>query len=208
MTAGCGLLASCEVFRENKVLITCHVQSNEVEHPGEIMRLPIDGQEMIFKKVPEFSQRSIAAFQPFPADEGQGNGLLLQLDAKGKNYLEAASRLHQGMIMLTMINAVPVDMVQLDQPISDGRFTIWRGVSDATIKELDKFYPRLNRLKSSSRWMDMLPSTDKEKLSARRAAKEAEAAEKAAQRDLERGIVRPVPKTRDIPLEGFKTPGT
>jgi len=207
MTIVCGLLASCELLRENKVLITCHVQTNEIEHPSEIMRLPIDGQEMIFKKVPEFSQRSIAAFQPFPADDGQGNGLLLQLDAKGKNYLEAASRLQQGMIMLTMINAVPVDMVQLDQPITDGRFSIWRGVSDDTIKEMDKFYPRLNRLKSASRWMDMLPSTDKEELDARRAGKEAAAAEKKAQRDMERGIIH-APKTRDIPLEGYTLPGT
>jgi hypothetical protein len=61
MTAVCGLLASCELLRENKILITCHVQSNEVEHPSEIMRLPIGGQELTFKKVPEFSQRSIAA---------------------------------------------------------------------------------------------------------------------------------------------------
>jgi hypothetical protein len=211
MTVVCGLLTSCEVlqlFRKNKVLITCHVQSDQVEHPSEIMRLPIGGQEMTFKKVPEFSQRSIAAFQPFPADDGQGNGLLLQLDAKGKNYLEAASRLQQGMIMLTMINAVPVDMVQLDQPITDGRFSIWRGVSDETIKEMDKFYPRLNRLKSASRWMDMLPSTDKEKLNARRVGKEAEAAEKKAKRDMERGIIRTAPKTRDIPLEGYTLPGT
>lgn len=208
MTAVCGLLAGCELLRENKVLITSHVQSDAIEHPSEIMRLPIGGREMIFKKVPEFSQRSISAFEPFVADDGQGNGVLLQLDAKGKNYLEAASRLHQGMVMLTMINAVPVDMVELDSPITDGRFTIWRGVSDATIKEMDKFYPRLSRMKSSSRWMEMLPSTDAEKFTARRAAKEAAAAEKKAERDKERGIIRPAPKTRDIPLEGYTLPGT
>jgi hypothetical protein len=47
VTVVCGLLTSCEVlqlFRDNKVLITSHVQSNEVEHPSEIMRLPIGGQ--------------------------------------------------------------------------------------------------------------------------------------------------------------------
>lgn len=203
-----GLLSSCEFLRENKLLITCHVQSNEVEHPSEIMTLPIGGQNMTFKKVPEFSQRTIAAFEPFPAEEGQGFGVLLQLDAKGRNYLEAASRLHQGMALLTMINAVPVDMVELDKPITDGRFTIWRGLSQETIDEMDKFYPRLKRMKSSSRWMDMLPSTDKEKLDARRAGKEAEAAEARAQRDKERGIVPKAPKTKDIPIEGFKLPGT
>jgi hypothetical protein len=48
------------------VLITCHVQTRPVEHPSEIMRLPIGGREMTFKKMPEFSQRSIAGFEPFP----------------------------------------------------------------------------------------------------------------------------------------------
>jgi hypothetical protein len=144
----------------------------------------------------------------FPADDGQGYGLLLQLDTKGKNYLEAASRLQQGMIMLTMINAVPVDMVQLDQPITDGRFTIWRGVSTRPSRRWTNFTRVIKYMKSPPRWMDMLPSTDKEKLNARRVGKEAEAAEKKAKRDRERGIIRPAPKTKDIPLEGYKLPGT
>lgn len=203
-----GLLASCDVLRENKLLITAHVQSESIEHPSEIMRLPIGGQEMTFKKIPEFSQRSISGFEPFAAEDGQGYGVLLQLDTKGRNALELASRMNHGMVMLTMINALPVDMVELDQPITDGRFTIWRGLSKETIDEMDKFYPRIKYMKSSSRWMDMLPSTDKEKLNSRRVAKEAEAAEKAAERDRERGVVRPAPKTRDIPLEGYKLPGT
>ncbi|MGV3659590.1 MAG: hypothetical protein ACO1TE_05380 [Prosthecobacter sp.] len=205
--ACCGLLASCDTFKENKVFITCHVQTNAIEHPSEIMRLPIGGQQMTFKKVPEFSQRAIAGFEPFPAEDGQGNGVLLQLDAKGTNYLEAASRLHQGMIILTMVNAVPVDMVELDQPVTDGRFTIWRGLSDETIKEMDRFYPRLKGMKSSSRWMNMLPSTDTEKFKARRDAIEAKKAEERARRDMERGINR-APKPRDIPMEGYKLPGT
>jgi hypothetical protein len=208
LAAACGLLASCELLRENKLLITVHVQSEAVEHPSEIMKLPIGGQEMTFKKIPEFSQRSISGFEPFPAEDGQGYGVLLQLDTKGRNALELASRMSHGMVMLTMVKALPIDMVELDQPITDGRFTIWRGLSKETIDEMDKFYPRIKYMKSSSRWMDMLPSTSKEKLNSRRVAKEAEAAEAKAKRDKERGIVRPPPKTKDIPLEGYKLPGT
>ena len=98
-------------------------------------------------------------------------------------------------------------VLQLDQPITDGRFTIWRGLSDESIADMEKHYPRISRLQSSSRWMDMTPSTDKEKFDARRVAKEAEAAEKKAAKDKERGIFRG-PKTKDIPLEGYTLPGT
>lgn len=208
-----GWLASCDTLKSEKLFITSHIQSVDVEHPREVMTVPISGQNMTFKKIPEFSQRSIAAFEPFEAEDGQGYGVLLQLDAKGKNYLESASRLNQGMIMLTMAGSkhgqiVPVDMVELDRPITDGRFTIWRGLSKETIDLMDKKYPRIKRMKSSSRWMDMLPSTDKEKADARKTALDAEAAEKAVQRDKERGIAPKVPKARDIPIEGYKLPGT
>lgn len=206
--AACGLLVSCDHFKQNKIFITAHVQTDQVEHPSEIMRIPIDGQEYIFKKVPEFSQRSLAAFEPFPAADGQGNGLVLQLDAAGTNYLEAASRLNQGMILLTMVDAQPVDMVELDQPITDGRFTIWRGVTDELVKEMDKFYPRISKMKSSSRWMPMLPSTDTERFKARRDALEADKAAERAKRDKERGIQRMPQSDRAIPMEGFKLPGT
>lgn len=211
MLALSGLLASCDVLRENKLLITTHLQTDQIEHPREIMKLPIGGQEMTFKKSPEFSQRSISAFEPFPAENPEdGYGALIQLDTKGRDALMVASRTYRGMVLLTMVNATPVDMVELDQPIDDGRFTIWRGLTQKTIDEMDKFYPRLKYMKSSSRLMDdMMPSTDAEKMNSRRDARALEAAEKAAERDKERGKVRPAPQRTDIiPLEGYKLPGT
>jgi hypothetical protein len=216
MLALSGLLASCDTLRENKMRITMHVQSDEVEHPREIMPVTIAGQKMTFKKIPEFSQRSIAGFEPFEAENGDGYGVLLQLDTKGRNALENVSRMNSGMALLTFVDGLPIDMVELDKPVSDGRFTIWRGLSKRTIDEMDKFYPRIKYMKSSSRMMDdMLPSTAKEKMNSRRDAKALEAAEKRAEKaakaaalDKERGIVRPAPKTKDIPLEGFKLPGT
>ncbi|OYW72658.1 MAG: hypothetical protein B7Z37_24210 [Verrucomicrobia bacterium 12-59-8] len=210
MLALSALLASCDTLRENKLLITAHVQTSEIEHPREIMKLPIGGQQMTFKKVPEFSQRSISGFEPFPDEKEPGfYGVVLQLDTKGRNALEMASRTYRGNVMLTMVNALPIDMVELDQPITDGRFIIWRGLSQKTIDEMDKFYPRLKYMKSSSRLMDdMLPSTDEEKMNSRRDAKALEAAEKKAARDRARGVVPKPRKLQDSPLEGFKLPGT
>lgn len=213
MLALTGLLVSCDVLRENKMLITIHVQTDQLEHQSELMPVTIAGERMIFKKIPEFSQRSISAFDAFEADNNDGYGVVLQLDTKGRTALDLASRQYVGMTFLTMIQGLPIDLVEIDKPITDGRFTIWRGLSKETIDEMDKFYPRIKYMKSSSRWMDdMLPSTSKEKLNSRRDAKALEAAEKAAEkaaaRNKERGIVPKAPKTRDIPLEGYKLPGT
>lgn len=212
------LLASCEVLqplRQNKLLITAHVQTDQIEHRSSVMNVPIGDQQIKYRKIPEFSQRSISGFEPFPTDDiaKDGYGVLLQLDTKGRNALDLATRENRGMTILTMVQGTPVDMVEIDQPISDGRFTIWRGLTKKTIDEMDKFYPRLKYMNSNStsRWMDdMLPSTSKEKLNSRRDAKALEAAEKAAERDKARGKPPAPPKKRKdiIPLEDFKQPGT
>ncbi len=203
------LLASCDILRENKMLITTHVQTDQVEHPSEIMQLPIGGQQLTFRKVPEFSQRSISGFEPFEAENNDGYGVVLQLDTKGRTALDLASRQYHGSTFLTMIHGMPIDMVEIDKPITDGRFIIWRGLSKQTIDEMDKFYPRIKYMKSASRLMDdMMPSTTTEKKNSRRDAKALEAAEKAAARNKERGILPKAPKTKDIPLEGYKLPGT
>ena len=217
LTSCAALLSTFDSLRTNKLLITAHVQTDEIEHPSEVMKLPIGGQEIKFRKIPEFSQRSISGFEPFPTDdlEKDGYGVLLQLDTKGRTALDLATRTYRGMVILTMVNAVPIDMIEIDKPITDGRFTIWRGLPKKTIDEMDKFYPRIKYMnpKSSSRMMDdMLPSTSLEKINSRRDAKAAEAADKAAELDKARGVVRKprkAPKRKDIiPLEGFKLPGT
>lgn len=210
MLAFPALLASCDILRENKLLITTHSQTDQVEQPSAIMKLPIGGQEMTFKKVPEFSQRSISGFEPFEAENNDGYGVVLQLDTKGRTALDLASRQYHGMTFLTMVRGLPIDLIEIDKPITDGKFIIWRGLSKETIDEMDKFYPRIKYMKSSSRMMDdMLPSTSTEKMNSRRDAKALEAAEKAAARDKELGILPKVrKKPKDIPLEDFKLPGT
>lgn len=212
LTFVCGLLANCSAYRQmmgdSRTKISTHMQAMSNDNPKTVLTLPIGGQNMAFKKIPEFSHRSVAAFESFEAEDGQGYGLLLQLDMKGKSALETVSRLNTGEVLLTFVNGIPVDMVQIDSPISDGRFTIWRGISKETVDDLDKYYPRIKYLRSGARSMEMLPSTYLMKLRAREDAKKMEEAEKKAQRDKERGKLPTAPKTKEIPLEGFKAPGT
>lgn len=196
---------SCAEFDKPKYKLSVHVEGASEDNPRELIPLPMGDRKFLFKRVPEFSHRQISAFEPFPADDGQGNGLLLQLDVSGRNALEAATRMRQGELMLTVVNGVPVDIVQTDKPVADGRFTVWRGVSDETIVEMDKKLPRISQLRSSSRHMDMLASTDKEKEDVRRDAKELE----AHMKKMEKNEGKPggatswfkAPQSKEIPLE-------
>jgi hypothetical protein len=94
-----------------------------------------------------------------------------------------------------------VDIIQIDTPITDGRFTIWRGVSDETIAQMEKRLPHISGLKSSSGYFEMTPSTSKEKREARRAAEQEKKYLEDMARRAERGEDVTAPRSKEIPLE-------
>jgi hypothetical protein len=169
-----GFLSSCSTFdKDPKVLITVFSQGNDMDSPKTIFRRTIEGRTMVLKVIPEFTHKSIVAFHPFPAADGT-NGVALKLDFKGTNALEIVTRMRQGEMLVSMVNAAVVDYVSIDGVISDGIFTIWRGLPDELIAAMDEEYPRISELKasgeSSSDMLEMLPSTSTEKRQARKRA--------------------------------------
>lgn len=200
-----GLLPACETFKgDPKVLITVFSQGNEMDSPKSIFRRPIEGENMVFKVIPEFTTQSVVAYHPFTAKDGT-NGVAVKLDFKGANALELVTRMRQGEVLMTMVNGTVVDYVRINRVISDGIFTIWRGLPDELIAAMEKKYPHINESKSSAESIDMIPSTKAEmkdnyreakKARAQKLKDEAEAAKRAA-----RGEFEPeTPKGEAVPL--------
>lgn len=186
------LLSSCSSLdKEPKVIITVFSQGSDMDSPKTIFRRNIEGRSVVLKVIPEFTQKSIVAFHSFEAPDGT-YGVTLKLDFKGTNALEIVTRMQQGGILVSMVNAAVVDYVTIDQVITDGLFTIWRGLPEELIAEMDKAYPRINELKkasadSSSEMLDMVPSTGKEKKNAFDRVKKARESELEAEKRKARG---------------------
>lgn len=170
-------LSSCDSVKDEKVVITVHSLGNDMDSPKTIFRRNVRGQTMIFKIIPEVSSASISGIHSFPADDGSF-GLAMKLDFKGTQSLDIVTRLRHGEILMSMVNGTVVDTVTIDRPISDGIFTIWRGFSPELIALLEEKYPPINELKSSSTFIEMTPSTRKEKKEARSHAEKAVKAKK------------------------------
>ncbi|MEY4484748.1 MAG: hypothetical protein RL693_2200 [Verrucomicrobiota bacterium] len=145
--------------------ITFHSQASDMELPKSTFPFELEGKRVLLHIVPEFSQQNIAAFYPFPSETGNGNGVALQLDFRGKASLEMVTRTKRGEFLLALVNGQPVDYVAIDQPVLDGIITIWSGVPDTVIAAMDKKFPRIKTAgaPSMSDKMDMLPTTKKEK---------------------------------------------
>lgn len=198
-------MTACSTFKKDpEVVITVHSQGNDMDSQKTIFRRVISGQEIIFKIIPEFSNESVSAFHPFPADDGT-YGVALKLDFKGTNALDIVTRMRRGERLMTLVNGTLVDWVQIDKPVTDGIFTVWRGIPEELIAVMDKKFPRINALKSSSDFIEMTPSTAKEKKnSLKRAEREAKAKaeeEKKAAKRRARGEFDPEPpKGELVPL--------
>ena len=169
-----------------KYTITFHAEADEMDPRKTMFPMQLEGRSMMFKIIPEISQVNVAAFHPFDSTTGPDKGVALQLDFRGSGALEMVTRTRQGQILLAMVNGKPVDYVVIDQVITNGLITIWQGVSDETIKQMDK---KLQRIKpggppSMHKDMEMIPATEKEK---KRSLKEAKEAEKAAEKAAKSG---------------------
>ena len=91
------------------------------------------------------SLRDVISFTPFPAEGGQGFGLVLKLKATAVNRLAAITAANQGRWLISQVNGRAVDGVMIDKPVNDGFIVIWKGVSDADIAILDEELPRIGQ---------------------------------------------------------------
>lgn len=164
--------------KKPKATISIHSEGASEDNPRMVFPETIEGQRMIFKLVPEFSQVNIAAIHPFPAEDGNGFGLALKLDFRGTNALDIVTRTRQGGLLLTKVNGRSCGFVSIDRPVSDGIFTIWSGVPEEVVKELQKKHPDISHARSAGHGIDMAPTTKKEKRDALRHAEELKKQEK------------------------------
>ena len=209
------LLPSCEgLNKQQKLSITFHSMGTEMDPKKTMFPVEMEGKRLLFKLVPEFNQENITAFHTFNSEDGKSNGITVKLDFRGTGALEIVTRNPPGEYLLAMVNGVPVDYLTLDQTISDGIVTIWQGVPDTVIKQMDKKYPRLKggQGPSMSRDMEMSPIFKGEKREAYQAAKAQEKKEKANAKTGKKDTPLQMPTlpgatpTNRIPVEGGSAP--
>ncbi|MEZ0275516.1 MAG: hypothetical protein ACAH88_11485 [Roseimicrobium sp.] len=199
--------------KKPKFTITIHAQAEEMDVPKTMFPVNIGTRRVMFKLLPEISQENVVAFHPFPSDTGNGMGVVLQLEVRGRGSLEIATRTREGEYLIAMVNGKPVDYSRITRPVSDGMITIWQGFPPEVIAEMDK---HIRRIKpggppTMSSEMEMVPSTRKER---KKAKKEEDEAEKAAEKARKSGkpVEPEVPTlpagnvSSQLPVEGGTPP--
>ena len=92
-------------------------------------------RELIVEKIPSLSERDIASFYPYRANDGTYSAVF-QFDRHGQAVLEALSSQIRGQMMVAAVNGRPVSLMKVDKIVSDGIIFIPSGLTAGDIKEM------------------------------------------------------------------------
>jgi len=154
--ASVGLAMSAPVHAGGKAgeepVVSFHIETEHAENPKMVFSLEVGGKTRYFRRMPEIGTRDIAAFRPFPGDDGAHTyGVVFQLKNAASRRLASITSANHGRMMLAMTNGRPVDMVVIDQEVDDGFIVIWKGVTEAELRLYDQAAPRIGEDKKKRR---------------------------------------------------------
>jgi hypothetical protein len=125
------------------VSVSFHLQGDAGEGNKLVFPFTTAGQQLHFRKHPEFSSQDVVAFQSFPSDDPSSYGLILQLNKVGRQRLTSMSASNNGKFLLVMVNGTVRDAVLIDREVNDGLLVIWQRIGAAEVRAADLIMPRI-----------------------------------------------------------------
>ena len=130
-----------------KAGISFHMQADDTDNPNMIFPQLTAGKQLVYRRNPEVMIKDIAAFNPFPSQDGEGFGVLVQLKPSAASRFSAVSNTSINRWMVAMVNGRVVDAVIIDKQVDDGYLVIWKGIGQAEIDAFDAMVPRIGEKK-------------------------------------------------------------
>jgi len=142
-----GLTAHASGKKGEPTAVSFHLQADDTDNPKLIFPQPTAGKNVFYRRAPDVNFKDIAAFNPFPSQDGDGFGMMVQLKPHAKHRVAALTNGSVNRWMLAMVNGRVVDAVIVDREINDGHLVIWKGIGAAEIDALDQKIPRIGEEK-------------------------------------------------------------
>jgi hypothetical protein len=95
------------------------------------------GKNIAIEKIAWISEHDVAAFFPYPAQDGT-YGALFQLDEHGRVVLDTLSVERRGGFLFVFVNGRIITELQIDKRVSDGKIYVPSGLSASDIDSMKK----------------------------------------------------------------------
>jgi hypothetical protein len=142
-----GLTVHAGGKKEGETGISFHLQADPTDNPKMIFSQMTNGKQLVYRRNPDIMTKDIMAFNPFPSQDGEGYGALLQLKPSAKSRFAAISNAAVNRWMVAMVNGRVVDAVIIDKQVDDGYLVIWKGIGQAEVDAFDSVVPRIGEKK-------------------------------------------------------------
>jgi hypothetical protein len=141
------VLSACAVLaggsKGKKVNMAFHIETEGSDNPKMIFPYQVMGKDRFFRRLPEVSSKDFIAFSPFPSDDQQSYGVILQLKDTARRRLAAVTMANSGSWLICQAFGRIVDAVLIDEPVDDGVVVVWNGLTIEEIRQLDEVLPRI-----------------------------------------------------------------
>lgn len=127
---------------KNKASITFHLETEASDNPKMIFPQLTNGKTRHFRRMPEIGIKDMVSYSPFPAENGEGLGLVIRLKENASRRLSAITNTNQQRWMIANLNGRIVDGVVIDKQVDDGVLVVWKGATAEDVILLDKALPR------------------------------------------------------------------
>lgn len=125
--------------------LTFHMETDANDNPKMVFAQMANGKMRYFRRMPEITTKDVLSFSPFPAESGDGYGIVFKLNEAATKRFAAVSNANQGRWMIAQMNGRVVDGVFIDQTINDGIVVVWKDATLADIKVFDAALPRIGQ---------------------------------------------------------------
>jgi hypothetical protein len=133
------LTPDAAIAKQRHCTFRVHAQANP--HDTNVFstsaRARSSGKDVAIQKLPWITERDIAAFTPYQAQD-RTYGALFELDEHGRVVLDTLSIERRGGFLFVFINGRLITELQIDRRVSDGKIYIPSGLTAADIELMKK----------------------------------------------------------------------
>lgn len=157
--------------RPEKNRLTFHIQGKESDGPKMAFPVPMGDRRLFFSKSPVTFTKEIVSLKHFMTDDGT-YGATFSFDKPAAGRIAAITTSNRDKWLVAMLNGRPVDVVFIDEPVTDGRLVIWRGITQKEIIRFEYAMPITGETREQ--WKDRIKGHEKQRKAAQKAMQEAQ----------------------------------
>lgn len=131
--------------------VSFHVETDANDNPKMVFAQTVQGQQRMFRRLPDLSGRDLAGFRRIRAVGGNGAGAMFRLKESAAKRWQALTTSNINRWVISQVNGRVVDGFVIDQPINDGVVVIWKDLSEADLALLEKEFPQLDAKQPSKK---------------------------------------------------------